>query len=288
MGNSIADSASAFLMSAVESLISIVKLAVQSHKSHISPLMRRGDKLIIMGNGPSLRYAIEHHSDILIGTPLLAVNFAANTPEFFRLRPEFYVLADGVFLEKGSQHPNVVRLHNNLNKVDWPLTLFVPFENTGVIPGNQNRNITVVRFNLIGVDGFQFLCDKAFKSGRGMPRPRNVLIPSLMIALWMGYKEIYLAGADHSWTKTLEVDDTNRVVTIQPHFYEEDEAEKRRVKSVYENVKMHDILESFRIAFHSYFEIKRFAASLGATIYNATPGSFIDAFPRCPLIAAKG
>lgn len=99
----------------------------------------------------------------------------------------------------------------------------------------------------------------------------------------MGYKEIYLTGADHSWTRTLSVDDNNRVVSIQPHFYADNSAEQQRVTSVYSNVTLPRIINSFYIAFNAYHQIAGFADRIGVKIINSTPGSFIDAFTRSPL-----
>lgn len=113
-----------------------------------------------------------------------------------------------------------------------------------------------------------------------MPRPRNVLIPSIMIGIWLGYKEIYVVGADHTWSKTLEVDANNTVISVQPHFYEDNKAEAARVASVYADVKLHEIMYSFHVAFKAYHQIEDFARKMGVNIYNATPGSFIDAFRR--------
>ena len=74
-----------------------------------------------------------------------------------------------------------------------------------------------------------------------MPRPRNVLIPSIMLAINSGYRRVYVAGADHSWLKTLSVDDENRVVSIQPHFYKEKESEEERIRVDYMKVKLANI-----------------------------------------------
>ena len=87
----------------------------------------------------------------------------------------------------------------------------------------------------------------------------------------------------HSWSKSLWVTDNNRVVTVQPHFYEDNEKERERVESLYKDIRIHQIYESFSIAFRSYFAVKDFADSEGVEILNATPGSFIDAFPRTRL-----
>ena len=104
-----------------------------------------------------------------------------------------------------------------------------------------------------------------------------------MIALLCGYNKIYVAGADHSWTKTLSVDDNNNVVSIQPHFYREDEKEVKRVNTEYMHYPLHQILYSFYVAFRSYHTIERFARHINRQIINITPESFIDAFTRKKL-----
>lgn len=113
-----------------------------------------------------------------------------------------------------------------------------------------------------------------------MPRPRNVLVPAIMTAMRAGFKEIYLAGADHGWLTTLSVTDENEVVSIQPHFYKDNDSEQKRVASVYRDVRLHEILLSMHLAFKSYHRIEQYARRRGIDIFNATPGSFIDAFRR--------
>lgn len=116
-----------------------------------------------------------------------------------------------------------------------------------------------------------------------MPRPRNVLIVSIVAGMWLGYKEMYIIGADHSWMQTIAVDEQNRVISVQPHFYKDSASEQKRVNAVYSNLHLHDIINSFYIAFRSYHRILAWANKRGVAIYNSTPDSFIDAFPRRPL-----
>ena len=135
-------------------------------------------------------------------------------------------------------------------------------------------------FNLTPIEGFKWLSHLFYSTGLGMPRPRNVLIPALMEGIRLGYSKIYICGADHSWTKTLDVDDENFVISIQPHFYEDNEEEHKRVKETYKGLRLHDVLGSMTIAFRSYWDIADYAHKEGVEIFNATPASMIDAFPR--------
>lgn len=261
------------------SLKSVVKLVLHSHRSTISRCASKDETIIIMGNGPSLNDSIVKYVNVLKRVPTLAVNFAANAPQFGELQPRYYVLADPHFFVSAND-TNVMKLRTNLANVGWRMTLFLPFEAKKYDFAIENSNIKVEYFNLLATEGFNWLENWAYSSGRGMPRPRNVLIPSIMIAMKMGYGNIYIAGADHSWTKTLSVNERNEVVSIQPHFYEEDEKEEKRIKVDYLKYPLHKIVYSFYVAFKAYHEIKRYANVEGVNIYNSTPGSFIDAFPR--------
>lgn len=273
-----ADKLSGFLSSLTATAKSAVKLALSSRSVSI-PHVRRDSPLYILGNGPSLRDNIENDLGLLRDNDTLAVNFAANAPEFTLIRPKFYVLADPHFFQRPDD-PNVARLLASLNAVTWPMTLFIPVKARIASGTVCNSLITLRRFNFIAAEGFTWFENLAFSHRRAMPRPRNVLIPSIMIGIWLGYTEIRLLGADHSWLKTISVDDNNRVVSIQPHFYKEDSREQQRIRTAYLSLPLHQVLESFRIAFRSYHRIRRFADRQGIRIINSTPGSFIDAFDR--------
>ncbi len=257
-------------------------MLLQSRRSGVKPVAPAGARLVVMGNGPSLRDVYEHNLDILTSHDTMAVNFAANTPEFFVIKPRYYTIADPHFY-RALDDANVKTLLENLGRVDWPMTLFIP-SGAGNLSGLiNNGNVAIARYNAVGVEGWNWLTRLAFDSRRGMPRPRNVLIPSIMIGVWLGYKEIDIVGADHSWTQSLSVDGENRVITNLPHFYADNEHEQSRVKAVYANVPLHSLFHSYYVAFKAYHEIAPWAKERGVAIYNATPGSFIDAFPRRTL-----
>lgn len=273
---------SGFLDNTLATIKSCVKQVVEK-SAKINPANSATNQLIILGNGPSLRTNLDNDLDLLRSADTLAVNFAANTPEFSEIQPTYYLLADPHFFDKAGDDPNVGRLIENLNSITFPMTLFVPAGARKADSYFHNHNLTVKHFSFTAVEGYTWFENAMMNSHRGMPRPRNVLIPSIMVGIWLGYKEIYLLGADHSWLKTLSVNDRNEVVSIQPHFYKEDSREQQRVNEVYVNRQLHEVLESMMIAFKSYHRIREYADRCGTQIFNSTPSSMIDAFERASL-----
>lgn len=273
---------------ATQSVASLGKCLLLSRRPSPAGILKEKRTLIVMGNGPSLRKTLDEERSALKVCDLLAVNFAANSPEFFELRPDIYVLADPHFFTGADTDPNVARLWTNLARADWGMTLWIPCSRGKEFVARygeamRRAGVEVKWFNLTPAEGIPAVSRALFRIGFAMPRPRNVLIVALMVALREGYRKIYTVGADHSWSQSLWVDDKNRVVSVQPHFYKDNPGELDRVAQEYSGYHLHDILNSLTIAFRSYFAIADYAESLGATIINATPGSMIDAFPRGTL-----
>ena len=276
------DKISVFFSRFGATLASMAKIALMSKGASLSSEEGKGKELVILGNGPALRHTIDKEFEWLLTHDLMAVNFAALSPEFFRLRPKYYILADNHFFNSLDRDRNVRKLWENFSRISWEMTLLIPtrFRHLAKPLLMHAQDIKTRYFNLTPIEGFKWINHRLFSSGLGMPRPRNVLIPAIMEGIRLGYSRIYLCGADHSWTKTLDVDKENFVISIQPHFYEDNEEEHRRVRETYKGLKLHDVLGSMTIAFRSYWEIAEYAKHKKVEIINATPGSMIDAFPR--------
>lgn len=261
---------------------SVAKCALLSRRVSLADVHPRGP-LVIMGNGPSLNTTIDRSMALLKAADTMAVNFACLAPVFTDIRPRFYILADPLFF--GDSHPRIADFRAAMAAVDWPMTLLVPHARRRSVPRavTDNPSITVMTYNFVGIEGFAAFERVAYRMGLGMPRPRNVLIPAIMAGIQLGYREIYVAGADHSWMQTISVDDDNHVISVQPHFYKDDEREQRRVDTTYRGLRLDQVVESFAIAFRSYHGVRRYADARGVKVFNSTPGSYIDAFERRPL-----
>ena len=265
------------------SLASLVKVPLMSRRATPKEKALSKGTIIIMGNGPSLRTAMEQDMDVLKAFPRMAVNLSALAPEFRDLKPDYYILADIAFFLK-EKTGKVPQLWETLQSVDWDMTLFLPASSRGMDEVKKlPANVTVKYYNLTPAEGWTWLTHALYNAGLAMPRPRNVLIPGILNAVREGFSRVVLIGADHNWAKTLWVTDRNRVVSVQPHFYKDDDAELKRAEEIFKNVHIHDVYRNYAIAFKSYFDVKAYTDKLGVEILNATPGSFIDAFARTTL-----
>ncbi|MDE6297838.1 MAG: hypothetical protein K2L89_08320, partial [Muribaculaceae bacterium] len=265
----------------------LIKIPLLSRKS--TPLPKNfgeDESLVILANGPSLNSMVSEHRDFLKGKTLMAVNLCATSPIYSQLRPQLYIIADPLFWIVDEKREAL--FGSIAEKTDWPMTLFVPARALSDHKWRpmleKNHNVSVAIYNTTPVEGFPAFERWAYRKGLGMPRPHNVLIPAISVALRLPFKKIYLAGADHSWLPEISVTDDNEVLMHQKHFYDKDSSKADTVKKEnLDSAHLHTILYHMHVAFKAYFTLRDYAASLGKEIINITPGSFIDAFKRQKL-----
>ena len=243
----------------------------------------------ILANGPSLNESVNKHKDYILKRTNFAVNFFAVSSLYSQIKPAYYVMVAPEFWTETGPTQKWEDMRQNIFRVlagqtNWEMNLFIPTQASKSkliqkLLGNH-KFIKVFYFNVTPVEGFRSFRDIFFKYKLGMPRPYNVLIPSIYLALTLGFKKIYLFGADHSWHEEIKVDDTNDVTVNHQHFYDKDKQQLPMYKLDGKEYHIHDIFNKLQLAFRGYFVLKDYASKLGAKIYNASVRSYIDAFEK--------
>lgn len=255
----------------------------------LKPIPNSGDTCVILGNGPSLNDSLKENFDFINKYPKVCVNYFCKSDYYEKLKPSIYVLnAPEHFAEVAP-----TKLHNDAreemfnligSKTTWPLKLVIP-ASTKKYPFwhdkiAKNKNITVDYFNQTPVEGLQFFCNWVFKNNLGVPRPHNVLIPSLVIALNLNFKKLYLFGADHSWHEQWVLNKDGDFEMGHVHFYDTKGYFAKSVNMDGGKKLFHELLYKFYLTFKGYFIIKDYAQNRNAAIYNASKKSYIDAFEK--------
>ncbi len=243
----------------------------------------------IFGNGPSLKKVLGNHDFNMNNDVVFVVNDFAVSEFYSKVKPKYYMFVDpaywsAVVNEDDKKMREEVYLSLN-EKTKWPMTLFVPsnvINKQYLKQSIRNTNIHLHAFNYVNFYPTRSIFYKfVLKNNFGVVPVGNILGQAIYAGINMGYDEIYIYGAEHSWTEDIRVNDNNEVCTIKKHFF--DNGENALVpwrKSSGEVFKMHEILTSLRNHFYGYHYLDWYSKQMRVKIFNCTPGSFIDAFER--------
>lgn len=140
------------------------------------------------------------------------------------------------------------------------------------------------RYNLFPGRKVNYLCMKKHFSGKSnkiidisgiIPSPQSAAIMCLMVAMYMGFKKIYLVGAEHD----------AHITGVYKNFYTEGLLRGTDCEVTFDG-KIKN-LESTRQAtqelMSQYRILKNIANKQGVAIYNATLGGALEVFPRSNL-----
>ena len=240
---------------------------------------KKSKNCCVLGNGPSLKADFEAGRVMTDGNDLLCVNMFCSSPLFRQLKPRFYFLVDGAYFSPINEREQklVEALKEAFAAVDWDMYLVISSSAVAgsVLLGNlKNEHITVLRMNSTTVEGFKGFRHWVYRHRLGMPRCQTVVNFALCTAINMGYENIFLYGADHTWTRDLFVDDDNVVCYGDRHVYNTNLTVIKHTRT------MTEILRDFANMFEAHVMIRQYADSVGVKIVNKTTGSFVDAYER--------
>lgn len=291
-----------FIENLTLTLLTILKIILLS--TYFPKKIRLKDDVkecLILGNGPSLNDLIKNSAHFVKGKILICVNHFARTDFYKLLKPNYYIITSPEFFGMENklnwEHYRMTTFQAMAEKTDWEMTLMVPSlagkRKNWIKMLKSNPKIKIHYFNNTPVEGFTRINHWLYRLDLGMPRPHNVLIPAIFISIQLKFEKVYLAGADHSWLKYIQVDQNNQVLLNQKHFYENDQPETHdkstsRFQPMYiggtkTKRKLHEVLIKYVYSFRSYWELNRYAKSRGTKVLNTTSNSFIDAFERVKI-----
>ncbi|MCS6824869.1 MAG: hypothetical protein NZ529_11300 [Cytophagaceae bacterium] len=246
------------------------------------------DECLIIANGPSMSETLNQYEHKIKEKVLLTVNNIVSSSHFFNLKPHYHVLHDpGYFLYKN--RPDVIATFNVLKtQVNWELTLFVPYifrKDADIVWLQKSKgSVKVVLYNYAIMHGFDRITFLFYRKNLAMPQFYNVLGPSVFLCLNMGYKKIWITGADHSWFKEVEVSENNELYRRDTHFYDTSAVPPTPIiDETNQPINIGRFLEYISKVFNSYYTLERYSKTLDAKIFNATEYSLIDAFERKKL-----
>ena len=232
---------------------------------------KTSSRCFIIGTGPSLS---ELDLRCVMNEDKIMVNHIDKDVELVKLNPNFWVVADPVFWlhEQEFLDPVLETLKCNLPSTQ----LLIPDNVLSYTSKDLLSETNIYFYTLNRTANYETV---TIDFSEAVPRfAQNVISVALMLAIYLKYEEIVLIGCDHSWWGYSEAEIEQGIVV--PHYYKENESDVEFVTNSFKSLGHQRLQETIEIQKKEYAALRSIAEENRLRVYNATPGGYLESFPR--------
>ncbi len=253
-------------------LAEVVDSAVNGEIKNRLPLQKDNGKILsVILNGPSLNRTL-HYLD-RNNTDVMMVNLAVETQLYEELRPEYVCFADPWYFNPCKRTYNIQKRIEDVNK---NTILFYPsnVKNAVLLKGKNAKKVFSLK-RLLDIEAYSV---KLLEKNLLAPYFINVGIMALYVGIQLGYKKIYLYGADLSMFKELTLNENLEIESDDVHYYG-----KQRVNYSKADRNGYDMtyeMKTWYETFSQFCIIAKYAEAKSVKIVNMSDESMLDCFER--------
>jgi hypothetical protein len=235
--------------------------------------IHQGRRCFILCNGPSIN---QQNLLPLKNEIVFSVSNGYYYKDYNAIRPRYHCVPR-LSCNKRFTADVAIAWFKEMDKGIGDAELFLDAADEPLVRGNRLFPGRKINYLYMGIS-FSGKFRETIDISKLVPAPQSVPVMCLMIAMYMGFKKIYLIGTEHDSAATGEYRYfyTPRLLRGRDPFIGVDD----KVKNLrLERQAIQDLMAQYAI-------LKRIAENKGICIYNATLGGILEVYPRAELSEA--
>lgn len=240
-----------------------------------------GKRCFILGNGPSLK---TENLSLLRNEYVFTVNQFTRNSQAINIKPNFHVWADANFFAKGYDTSAMEELNDVMKTIincNPNVEVFYPLNQQEFVEYHHFNEIMSVNYFCSRLD-FKKTLHQDIDLTHFIPGFGTVVQYAMAIAVYMGFKEIYLLGCDN----------TGLLVTIKSALKQNDDSdyayhmtinEKKRMEQLIEKNSLEAYVKAFLETIECYRLWSRYCSDRDIKLVNCSSTTVIDSIERMSL-----
>ena len=236
----------------------------------------KNKRCFIIGNGPSLKKQnLKKVSDDIVFT----VNLFPKSPLYRLVKSDFHVMIDPFIFNldlNREEDRDKLETFRKINTTESEPICFFPYVAKSMLEEHGLSSCLSISYLGLGCtfyEGYNAKIDLT----KHIPCFRNVVQYAIIIAVYMGFQDIFLMGCDMTGYEQISVLAGKE---IELHAYEMDNNEKQAIKNTHLQVSPEYFFEGFYKTFADYRRLYDYAGKRNINLYNATCGGVLQSIPR--------
>jgi hypothetical protein len=237
-----------------------------------------GERCFILGNGPSLR---NQDLSLLSDEYVFTVNQIMRHPDFEKIRTNYHFWADPMFFEideNRQEDLELLEVMKNLNTQNNKPECFFPIDQSSFISKyklDEFLQVNYYRSKYVFHDNYSRKIDYT----KITPGFGTVVQWAITMAIYMGFKEIYMLGCDNTGI-IVTINSVLKENTDMDYAYQVSENEKKRMENLLDKQTLEDYCISYTDTLAGYRRLYNYCLERKIKLVNCSAKSVIDTIPR--------
>ncbi|MBX4954780.1 hypothetical protein [Rhizobium lentis] len=235
--------------------------------------LHTGRRCFILGNGPSVK---DLHLSRLQGETVITVSNGYLHSDFDKFQPRYHCVPQITYGLMTSE--DVIRWFEEMHSHLGAAELFLSSTEAALVQKYNLFSGRTVRYLVLGERFDGRPSEEIVDISRPVPGVESVPVMALMIAMYLGFKEIILLGVDH-----------DHFLSSSYQYAFDLKVQKGKDSTANADgtltTNRHDDFQSLARLWRQYRAIANIARANGIRIVNSTPGGALDEFDRRPFQA---
>lgn len=237
-----------------------------------------GERCFILGNGPSLKSQdLSSLSDEYVFT----VNQIMRHPDFEKIKTNYHFWADPMFFKidvNKEEDLELLEVMKQVNTTGNKPECFFPISQQSFINKfklDEQLNTNFYRSKYIIHDNY----NKDFDFTENIPGFGTVVHWAIIMAIYMGFKEIYLMGCDNTGI-IVTINSILKNNTDSDYVYKVTDNEKRRMENLLKENTLENYCKAYTKTLADYRKLFNYCKKRNIKLINCSANTVIDTIPK--------
>lgn len=249
--------------------------------------VHKGERCFILANGPSVNGL---DFSLLKDEITFTVNQIVRNPQFEKLNANYHIWSDRIFFQiqdGNDEDMEMLQIIKAVSQMAPKVEIFYEMAAKPMIDQYHLDELSnVAYFQVLGLNS-AILEKGLIDFTHGLPNYPTVIDYAICLAVYMGFRAIYLLGCDCTGFINIA---QNKMAEARKNLYayEISENAARRMERYAAQRDIRNELNSYVALFDEYEKLGAYCQRKGVELYNATDGGLLECLPRVKLEEVLG
>lgn len=234
-----------------------------------------GKRCFIVGTGPSIK---KQDLSVLKNEYVFTVNTGYKSEQYDALNSSFHVFVDSMYFSKSIDEEEKIAFIEAIKEKLNKTVCFFPYTKANAFIEENGLN-SILNINYLEEDLQEYWTSENIDFTQVTPLTGTVVLTAVLLAIYMGFKEIYLLGCDCTDIYT-SIGSKTQNANLVSYAWNNDKRQQKRLENTLGTRSFESIYHIQYLKFKTFRQVNSICKEKGIALYDCTLNGLLDCIEK--------